>query len=36
MTQTPHTLLFLLRDRPAINRIKRSIKQVSIAAIDRL
>ena len=29
-------LLFLLRDRLAINRIKRSIKQVSIVTIDRL
>ncbi|MQJ65625.1 hypothetical protein EIZ83_25240, partial [Escherichia coli] len=36
MIQTPHTHLFLLRDCLAVNRIKRSIKQVSIVVIDRL
>ncbi|MGT6881388.1 hypothetical protein ACRW09_24220, partial [Escherichia coli] len=32
----PQTHLFLLRDCLAVNRIKRSIKQVSIVTIDRL
>ncbi|MQI47346.1 hypothetical protein EI000_25165, partial [Escherichia coli] len=36
MIPPPHIHLFLLRDCLAVNRIKRSIKQVSIVDIDRL